>query len=105
MKMSCSDFAPHPPAPRCLSLGSASSRPSSCSSASCPSASLRVRPGSNRRRPHFYLDEGWPAPMLQQMARDGAYYLEYDSIQVKTICPAAARRGLTTANVGWPATL
>jgi hypothetical protein len=43
--------------------------------------------------------------MLQQMARDGAYYLEYDSIQVKTICPAAARRGLTTANVGWPATL
>lgn len=97
-------------------------------------------------RPDFYLDEGWPAPMLQQMAREGAhaeamtgvfpsvtypahttmvtgaypathgilfntrfreggYYFEYDSIQVETIWGAAALRGLTTANVGWPVTL
>ena len=24
-------------------------------------------------RPEFYLDESWPAPMLQQMAREGGH--------------------------------
>ena len=46
-------------------------------------------------RPEFYLDEGWPAPMLQQMRREGAH-----ARAVKTVFPSVTYPAHTTIVTG-----
>lgn len=48
-------------------------------------------------RPEFYLDKGWPAPMLQQMQREGAW-----ADAVESVFPSVTYPAHTTILTGLP---